>query len=94
VCVGTARSFWVLVRADRELESMTARVSTGPDHGWQPGLEIIFSCRDGYVWASWQDSEVSVRLGRHDMVAAMMQDFLAQDALGQRLATRYSNKSR
>ena len=49
-------------------------------------LEIIFSSLDGYVWASWQETDVSVRLGRHDMVAAMMQDFLAQDALGERLA--------
>ena len=63
-------------------------VSTGRAEGCQPGLEIIFSSRDGYVWASWHDSDVSVRLGRHDMVAGMMQDFLAQDAIGERLATR------
>jgi len=63
-------------------------VSTARPEGCQPGLEIIFSSRDGYVWASWHDSDVSVRLGRHDMVAGMMQDFLAQDAIGERLATR------
>jgi hypothetical protein len=68
---------------------MTApSVSTFRGQEGDPELEIIFSSRDGYVWASWQDAEVSVRLGRHDMVTAMMQDFLAQDALGQRLAIR------
>ena len=54
----------------------------------QPELAIIFSLRDGYVWASWPDTEASVRLGRHEMVAGMMRDFLAQDALGDRLANR------
>ena len=51
-------------------------------------LGIVFSLRDGLVWASWPDTEVSVRLGRHDMVASMMRDFLAQDALGKRLSAR------
>ena len=55
---------------------------------WEPELGIIFSSRDGFVWATWPETEGAVRLGRHDMVAAMMQDFLAQDALGRRLAIR------
>ena len=55
-----------------------------------PEEEIIFSLRDDYIWASWPDTNATVRLGRHDMVAAMMQDFLAQDALGERLATSRS----
>jgi len=54
-------------------------------HGSEPGLEIIFSSRDGFVWASWPDTNATVRLGRHEMVAAMMQDFLDQDSLGRRL---------
>ena len=58
------------------------------DEGAEPELEIIFSSRDGYVWASWPESNATVRLGRHRIVAAMMQDFLAQDALAQRLAMR------
>jgi len=53
-----------------------------------PEEEIIFSLRDGYVWASWPDTHATVRLGRHETVAAMMEDFLAQDAIGQRLTTR------
>ena len=66
----------------------TSRIewAIAPAEGWQPGLENIFRSREGYVWASWQDADVSVRLGRHEMVAAMMQDFLAQDAFGERLA--------
>jgi hypothetical protein len=63
-------------------------VSTLHGQSCDAELEIIFSSLDGYVWASWQETDVAVRLGRHDMVAAMMQDFLAQDALGQRLAMR------
>jgi len=54
-------------------------------HGSEPGLEIIFSSLDGYVWASWPETNATVRLGRHEMVAAMMQDFLDQDSLGKRL---------
>jgi len=56
-----------------------------PGRGTIPEEEIIFSLRDDFVWASWPDTNATVRLGRHDVVAAMMQDFLAQDALGQRL---------
>lgn len=61
---------------------------------WEQELNIIFSLRDGYVWASWLDSEASVRLGRHDMVTSMMRDFLAQDAIGQRLSEHRPSASR
>lgn len=57
----------------------------GDDNG--PEEEIVFSSRDGFVWASWPQTNATIRLGRHDLVAAMMQDFLAQDSLGRRLAT-------
>ena len=57
-----------------------------PEHRYHPELEVIFSSRDGYVWASWPDS-YAVNLGSHEAVAAMMRDFLAQDALGKRLAS-------
>ena len=50
--------------------------------------DMIFSLRDGFVWASWPDTDATVRLGRHDKVAAMMRDFLAQDALSERLGER------
>ena len=57
----------------------------------RPELDIIFSLADGFVWASWPGTSASVRLGRHDVVALMMEDFLAQDALSERLRTLSSN---
>ena len=68
---------------------MTAKVSKSSDHQRPPELEIIFSSSDGYVWASWP-SGGEVKLGPNEVVATMMRDFLAQDALGKRLTTRYS----
>lgn len=56
------------------------------NHDRAPEEAIIFSLHEGYVLASWPGTDASVRLGRHDIVAAMMEDFLAQDALGRRLA--------
>ena len=53
---------------------------------WKPEQDLIFSSRDGFAWVSWPGAEAAVRLGRHETVAAMMRDFLAQDALGNRLA--------
>jgi hypothetical protein len=65
---------------------MTRPIATSfTGHRWEPELGIVFSSREGFAWASWPETEVAVRLGRHDMVAAMMRDFLAQDALGERL---------
>ncbi len=54
---------------------------------WEPELGIIFSSRDGFVWASWPETEASVRLGRQEIVSMMMRDFLAQNALGERLSS-------
>ena len=64
---------------------MTERNGWPIDHDQAPEEAIIFSLLDGYVLASWPGTDASVRLGRHELVAAMMQDFLAQDALGKRL---------
>ena len=50
----------------------------------QPGA-IVFSLKDGVAWASWYGTEVPVRLGPEDEVAAMMEDFLAQCQLGRQL---------
>lgn len=76
-------------KANREQMTTPAaqKASSFPGQGWGPGLEIIFSSQDGYVWASWQETDISIRLGRHEMVSAMMRDFLAQVALGERLAS-------
>lgn len=61
-------------------------VSTFTSCRWEPDRDLILSSHDGFVWASWPETEVVIRLGRHEVVAAMMRDFLAQDALGKRLA--------
>lgn len=67
-------------------QAMTkSNATSSADKRCESELGIVFSLRDGLVWASWPDTEISVRLGRHDMVASMMRDFLAQDALGKRL---------
>ena len=64
---------------------MTKRNGCAIDLDQAPEEAIIFSLLDGYVLASWPGTDASVRLGRHKLVAAMMEDFLAQDALGRRL---------
>ena len=46
---------------------------------------IVFSSEGGDAWASWQGDSCSIRLGSHDEVAEMMQDFLAHRELGKRL---------
>ena len=64
---------------------MTERNGCSIDQDQAPEEAIIFSLLDGYILASWPGTDASVRLGRHELVAAMMEDFLAQDALGKRL---------
>lgn len=66
------------------MAATNAATLPGDDNG--PEEEIVFSSMDGFVWASWPQTNATIRLGRHDLVAAMMQDFLAQDSLGRRLA--------
>jgi hypothetical protein len=47
---------------------------------------IVFSLENGNIWASWYDSGPRVRLGSNDKVAAMMEDFLAQHRVAERLS--------
>ena len=54
----------------------------------EPWRDLVFSMDRGFVWASWPGSSRSVRLGEYGPVRAMMQDFLDQSALGDRLAYR------
>ena len=76
------------------LRAMTAPLVSIPRSNREdPEQEIILSSRDGYVWASWPKTNATIRLGRHEMVAVVMQDFLAQDALGQRLANVPAKRS-
>ncbi|MCL6697737.1 DUF4118 domain-containing protein [Sphingomonas sp. NSE70-1] len=48
---------------------------------------IVFSSEGGDAWASWHGQRCTVRLGTKDEVAEMMQDYLAQCALGKKLAS-------
>ena len=59
------------------------RAVTSTESCWEP--DIVFSLRDGFVWVTWPETEAAIKLGRHEAVALMMRDFLAQDDLGQRL---------
>ena len=70
----------------QEAPVMNEGIGCSIDQDRVPEDTIIFSLLDGYVLASWPGTDASVRLGRHEMVAAMMKDFLAQDELGKRLA--------
>lgn len=58
------------------------------------GPEVIFSLVDGHVWACWPGTSASVRLGTDTTVIEGMEGFLAQCALGERLANSNDRKSR
>ncbi len=47
---------------------------------------IVFSLEKEEVWATWYGSGPPMRLGSQERVEEMMEDFLAQGALGRRLA--------
>jgi hypothetical protein len=58
--------------------------------GMHVPAEPIFSLSDGYVWvwANWHGNGAPVKLGEYKTVKAMMQDFLDQSALGERLIAK------
>jgi hypothetical protein len=49
---------------------------------------IVFSLEKGQPWVSWYGEKCPVRLGPQGEVADMMQDFLAQLEVGERLTRR------
>ena len=49
---------------------------------------VLFSLMDDFVWVTWPDSVVRVRLGTREAVVTMMHDFLAQERVAQRLTNR------
>ena len=53
----------------------------------QPG-PVVFSLEEDQAWAGWHGRRSTVRLGQKDDVAEMMEDFLAQLELAQRLNKR------
>lgn len=54
---------------------------------------IIFSLKDGQACVSWEDGPAFVPLGRGDEVAEVMREFLAQQAVGERLSRRSSSRA-
>ena len=54
-------------------------------HDNKPETQVIFSLEDGFVWASFPGTEGAIKLGNSNAVTAMMEDFLAQYAIGKRL---------
>lgn len=68
-----------------EVTAMTENTSAREHDFDQPRSDVVFSLRDGFVWASWPGAIASVRLGSQNSVTAVMRDFLAQCDLGDRL---------
>ena len=48
-------------------------------------IRIIFSEKKGEAWAHWYAERPPVKLGPHKEVAEMMEDYVAQVRLGERL---------
>ena len=53
---------------------------------------IVFSLDKGHVWANWHGSGPPVRLGTREQVSYMMEDFLAQEELAERLEQKASRR--
>ena len=56
-----------------------------PDASDELLSRIIFSEKKGEAWAHWYAERPSVKLGPHKEVAEMMEDYVAQVRLGERL---------
>jgi len=55
-------------------------------HGAQANAgDIVFSLKEGEVWASWYGQEEPLRLGTQHMVSQTMKDFLSEGEIGERL---------
>ena len=65
---------------------------SGDDATLQTWPEVVFSLANGFVWASLQGMPAPIKLGEYETVKAMMQDFLDQSALGERLSKWKADK--
>jgi hypothetical protein len=45
----------------------------------------VLSLTGDFVWASWPGTAATVKLGQYSTVKAVMQDFLDQSLIGERL---------
>ena len=59
--------------------------------GWQ---SVIFSLRDGEVWASRLDDRPPMLLGPHDDVVQAMGDFIRQGEFAERLLNTAARNAR
>ena len=67
-------------------EAMTNSANPLGNHPLEKSwASVVFSLAGGFVWASWPGTEAAVKLGECAAVSAMMQDFLDQNALGERM---------
>ena len=48
-------------------------------------IPFVLSVKDGEVWVSWPDGRVPVTLGKYHGARAVMDDFIRQSDLGDRL---------
>lgn len=51
----------------------------------EPSGSVIFSEKGGEAWVNWHGGKPPVKLGPHKDVAEMMEDYIAQVELGERL---------
>jgi len=58
------------------------------------GLAVIFSLREGEVWASRLDGRPPVLLGPHDQVVEAMDDFIRQGDFAERLLNKAAKDAR
>ena len=56
-----------------------------PNVSGEISSSVIFSEKEGEAWVSWHSARPSVKLGPHKEVARMMEDYIAQVELGERL---------
>lgn len=55
--------------------------------------QVVFSLENNQAWAGWHDRKTMVQLGTKDDVAEMMEDFLAQLELAERLEAAHTDRS-
>ena len=55
--------------------------------------QVVFSLENDQAWAGWHGRKTMVQLGSKDEVAEMMEDFLAQLELAERLECSCANRS-
>ena len=60
---------------------------------WCTG-KVVFSLEKGQAWAGWHGDRARVRLGPHEEVVEMMEDFLAQVELGKYLSGKVRQADR